>query len=143
MEGKLFSELGEDLQVAIAESTITVRIAKRQLTEDEISLFFSRRQESKRTSTGEHLNANLQSKLRKTAVALLASGQKSFRSIGIPVAGERHKGLERLAQMLYVSQQDKSKGQQLAAPYKLYDMDAERLKNWWQHSTPASEEDIR
>ena len=74
MGGKLFSELGEDLQVAIAESTITVRIAKRQLTEDEISLFFSRRQESKRTSTGEHLNANLQSKLRKTSVVSIQNG---------------------------------------------------------------------
>ena len=144
MKGKRFSELDEDLQVAITERTIAVRIAKRQLTQEEISLFFSRRQETKTTTVGEHLNANLRSNLREPVVALLASAQQSFLSIGIPVAHPRNKGLERLAQMLYVSQQDKSKGQELAQSYRLYDIEAPILKSWWgADSTKASPEDIR
>jgi hypothetical protein len=134
MKGRLYSELPRELQREINVCNLTMLVANRTLSEEEIAEFFGRRQETKRTSCGEHLNSCVHSQLRKEFTPLCKSLERDFKDSGW-VVGDRFEMLERVAQIAFVSFKDAHKGSGMAVlPPKVnkpYDPESAKLKLWW------------
>ena len=95
MTGRKFSELPDSLQNTLKEScTLRVRIAKQTLTDEQIQRFFQKRQNTKRTTPGEHLNSSITSPLLKPLRALLQEENVAGHMATISRVNKRESHLE-------------------------------------------------
>lgn len=136
MKGKFYKDLPRELQRELNGCSLNMQVASRTLSEPEIAEFFARRQETKRTSCGEHLNACVNAQLRKefTLLSAALTEEEKFAESGW-IVGDRFTVLERMAQLAYVSSKDLHKGSRTAALPRaanaIYNAEPKDLKPWW------------
>jgi hypothetical protein len=140
MRGKLYKELPRELQRELNGCSLNMQIASRTLTPAEIERFFGRRQDTKRTTCGEHLNSCVDSQLRTRLMPLCKSLKTEFTASRWTDDG-RFGMLARAAQLAHVSVEDANKGSkgkvQLRAANKMYSVEPKDLKSWWSKAVLA------
>ena len=100
MTGRKFSDLSDSLQNMLKEScTLRIRIAKQTLTDAQIERFFQKRQNTKRTTPGEHLNSCITSPLLKPLRALLQEEGVAAHMATISRVNKREGHLEMLTRI--------------------------------------------
>ena len=103
-KGKYFSELMPGVQSFLKnECSIKVRIATRMLLPDEIESFFQKRQETKKTVAGEHLNSCISSNINECIKKYVADpeNESKMKDAGFN-SNDRFQYTEALAFMLRV-----------------------------------------
>ena len=139
MHGKKFEDLEKHLKREIEKCTIKMSISNRRLTDEEVGRFFKRRQKTKTTTCGEHLNSSLESKWRKVAIQWEEDYTTKLTEALWNVHSRRYEIMERIAQIIYVSCEDGVKGRECDNSIKeqaerKYDVSSDKLKNWWSTS---------
>lgn len=138
MKGKFYKDLPKEIQGELNACSLNMLVASRRQSESEIAEFFARRQETKRTTCGEHLNACVNAQLRKelTMLSTFLAEEGQFEESSWSI-GDRFMVLERMAQLAYVSSKDLHKGSKTAALPRaraanaIYNVEPKILKPWW------------
>lgn len=140
MRGKFYKELPRELQRELNGCSLNMQIASRTLTDKEIERFFGRRQATKQTTCGEHLNSCVSSQLRKRLLPLCNSLKTNFTASGWSDGG-RFTMLERVAQLAHVSSKDTNKGSKAKVlprgANRMYNVEPKDLKQWWSTTLPT------
>ena len=120
---KTYSELNLAERQFIDNRTLDIKITRSTLTNDEISVFFQRAQQTKVTLLGEHLNSDVGSD--KRSIAKNAMAQPNIKDLlnKIKPNKDRFSHLEIMARLLYCYDSNYHNGN--------FDVSPEKIKKWW------------
>lgn len=116
---KYFKDLtGEQAQL-VKSCQLHIKILNREMTKEEIAHFFSKRQEAKPTTLGEHLNSNVSSNIREQVVHMMCDEELKQLMQKFVNDNNRHNFMEIVAQMMYYLQNGKES------------KNTETILSWW------------
>ena len=104
MKGRYFKDLSPSMQCFLKDDcSITIRIANRTLSNNEIESFFQKRQETKKTNIGEHLNSCVSSKINSSIKEYISNNENrdKMKAAGF-TSNDRYQYTEALAVILRI-----------------------------------------
>ena len=101
MIGKFYKDLSPVDKQRVDRCTIDCKIYTQTLSEEEIGDFFLQRQECKKTSFGEQLKAQLQSRVRRQVETIMSDDEYKAALCSVKNVGNRSEHLAHVGRMLY------------------------------------------
>ena len=134
--GKKYSELAVSQRQRIDQYTIQCKIWAGEMSDEQIGEFFRQRQECKKTSMGEQLNAQTQSSLKTTLEEQMKSQPLKDSIAQVKPTNNRYGRLEIMVRMLYAFTHPLSlEGDR---PHGV-DSTGEDILNWWSTAKSMTE----